>query len=138
MGAFCHCQTFSILLIFFLPLSLVNADENVQGSCNKENSEADCQNAILDSGFIDESLNGLDQEDPVLIEAIKKLLLPIPSKGDYRVKCTFKCKQKLGQDLSTLATKDSSLFYYILRCQGWLNISVCETRVEIGITNSKK
>ena len=101
MGAFCHSQIFSIFLIFLLTLSVVHAEDDVQGSCNKENSEADCQNAIPDSGFIDESLNGLDQEDPVLIEAIKKLLLPIPSKGDYRVYCSIKCKVKLGQYLST-------------------------------------
>jgi hypothetical protein len=80
------CQKFSILLIFLtalMQLSLVHAEESVDGICHKENSDSACQNAVINSGFIDESLNGLDQEDPVLIEAIKKLLLPIPSKGNF-------------------------------------------------------
>jgi hypothetical protein len=83
MGTFCKIKKFSILLSLLLPLSLVHTEESVQGICNKENSEAGCQNAVIDSGFIDESLNSLDQEDPILIEAIKKLLLPIPSKGNH-------------------------------------------------------
>jgi hypothetical protein len=85
MGTNLLHQRFSVLIIFFnvlVQLSLFQAEESVQGSCNKKNSESDCQNTITDSGFIDESLNGLDQEDPILIEAIKKLLLPIPSKGE--------------------------------------------------------
>jgi hypothetical protein len=83
MGTFCKCK--SVLLIFLLPISFTNAGESVQGICNKEKSEASCQNAVIDSGFIDESLNSLDQEDPVLIEAIRKLFLPIPSKGYYQI-----------------------------------------------------
>jgi hypothetical protein len=30
---------------------------------------------VTSSAYIDESLNGLDQEDPILIEAIKKMLI---------------------------------------------------------------
>jgi len=82
MGTFCRSQKFHILIILLLPLCLVQTVESVQGICNKENSEAGCMNAVIDSGFIDESLNSLDQEDPVLIEAIRKLFLPIPSKGN--------------------------------------------------------
>ena len=36
-----------------------------------------------DFGFIDESLNGLDQSDPVLIKAIKEKFLVAPSTQPY-------------------------------------------------------
>ena len=64
-------------LIYSTFVLLANAEEY----CNKDSLDEKC---VFDSGFIDESLNHLDQEDPILIEAIKKLLVPIPSAGKNR------------------------------------------------------
>ena len=54
---------------------------NAQEYCAKDSLDEKC---VFDSGFIDESLNHLDQEDPILIEAIKKLLVPVPSAGKHK------------------------------------------------------
>jgi hypothetical protein len=57
----------------------VSFASEVFAHCDK-NDNIDC-NGSQQSGTIDESLNDLDQEDPRLIEEIRKRLLPVPSAG---------------------------------------------------------
>ncbi|TRY67264.1 hypothetical protein TCAL_15889, partial [Tigriopus californicus] len=60
-----------ILLVLVLNVLFVSCNED---TCSKEDSE----NSDCDSGAIDYSLNGLDQEDPILIQAIKDRFLVPP------------------------------------------------------------
>jgi hypothetical protein len=70
-----------LLNIFCLTFVLVVKAE--EENCAKDSLDEKCKN-VVHSGFIDQSLNHLDQEDPILIEAIKKLLTPVPSAGKTR------------------------------------------------------
>ncbi len=54
-------------------------DEN--GVCDKDG----CHDESLQIGVIDEKLNELDQEDPLLIEAVRKRLVPPPPKTERYV-----------------------------------------------------
>ena len=65
---FCH------LLVILLLIEVSISSE----FCEKDN--VDCENSD-ESGNIDESLNKFGQEDPSLIEEIKKRILPVPSAG---------------------------------------------------------
>jgi hypothetical protein len=74
---------FAVLFSISTKVSFASEDV-VDDHCDKENN-IDCQSSHQ-SGTIDESLNDLDQEDPRLIEEIRKRLLPIPSAG--KMKCS--------------------------------------------------
>jgi hypothetical protein len=73
-------STFVFAVLFSISTKVSFASEDVvDDHCDKENN-IDC-NGSHQSGTIDESLNDLDQEDPRLIEEIRKRLLPVPSAG---------------------------------------------------------
>lgn len=74
------------LLLLLLNVIYVNSNEN---TCSKESHEEGC-----DSSAIDYSLNGLDQEDPILIQAIKERFLVPPNP-----KKKLKLQQKLTADI---------------------------------------
>lgn len=68
---------FLILIIFF---GITYCDSIENGSC-ESTSCSSFQHQLI----VDEDLNNLQQDDPKLIEAIKKILLPIPPKGTENV-----------------------------------------------------
>lgn len=67
------------------PSHLEATEEN--GVCDKDG----CHDRSLEIGVIDETLNDLDQEDPRLIEAVRKRLVPPPPKTEsYVLQTNFK------------------------------------------------
>ncbi len=75
-------------LKFIIPIFILgntHCDTIENGSCDS-NSCFNYQHQLI----IDEDLNNLQQDDPKLIEAIKKIILPIPSKGKKYCKLHFR------------------------------------------------
>ena len=77
---FCFISKFFFLLIS-ISLQVSFGIDIVEDYCDKY--DTDCKN-FIQSGIIDETLNEFDQEDPRLIEGIRKRLLPIPSAGNIK------------------------------------------------------
>lgn len=55
-------------MTLFTFVQLLFLDHNDDGSCNAANDQTD-------TTFIDPALNSLDQEDPILIDAIRKMMI---------------------------------------------------------------
>ena len=96
----------SVYLTIFIGLTFNNA--------NSEQAECSIKKKIFDS-VIDESLNLLKQDDPVLIEAVKKLIIP-PSEATVDYNFTAKEPKLLGQygqvrDLIELLGKQDGGFF---------------------------
>lgn len=61
-----------VSLLLFGYFQSVLSDEVSNESCNRDNLQKD----LYEEHVPDESLNSLDQEDPILIEYVRKMIVP--------------------------------------------------------------
>lgn len=74
----------NLLNLLILLTSFIHSHQETDvenGACENEK----CSENSLDIGAIDEALNSLDQEDPDLIEAVRKRLVAPPPKTERYV-----------------------------------------------------
>jgi hypothetical protein len=119
-------------LLLFALISVTTSDETNDGFC-KSKDDVDCvdNDGIENYEQIDESLNSLDQDDPVLIEMIKiRLINPPKNPVPYRLNEDFRNVNKpAGGQYNQVNTVDRP---YMTLCQCNLATYKCK------INNFKK